>query len=285
MVPVEPSSLRSDLVEPTKDDPEMQRDTNNFNISINAGICPRKCAINVWHHHILAKQYFCKMKLWQNNTLAKWYFGKMILWQSNTLAKWHLGIHTVCFPNQHTVQSKRFCKLVHEKNANWMPEKPPIQRSLIFTGKTAARTSWSKRTTGSPNYLLLSLIFIYGYGCAVLFAAPRVVQDWVAFYHHGCRDAGTPLCMNMLWSHALPIRVFRVKTVQPSLNLSIFGHENHVSWSFYRFMLRDKRHCLQIEAWGWQHQLQTSQHHPSIRIAAQTHSTNAIWPQKHQLNW
>ena len=66
MVPVEPSSLRSDLEEPTKDDPEMQKDTNNFNIiSINADICPRKCAINVSHHHILAKTI-----LWQNDILA-----------------------------------------------------------------------------------------------------------------------------------------------------------------------------------------------------------------------
>ena len=98
----------------------------------------------------------------------------------------------------------------------------------------------------NPNYVLLSLILIYWYDCAVLLAAPRVVQDWLAFYHHGCRDAGTPPCMNMLWSHALPIQVFHVKTVQPSLNLRCFGHENHVSWSVYRFMLRDKRHCSQV---------------------------------------
>jgi hypothetical protein len=30
------------------------------------------------------------------------------------------------------------------------------------------------------------------------------------------------------------------------LNLRCFGHENHVSWSFYRFMLCDKRHCSQV---------------------------------------
>jgi hypothetical protein len=77
---VEPSSLSSDLVEPTKDDPEMQGDTNNFNISINAGICPRKCAINVLHHHILAKQYFGKMIFWQNDSVAEQHFGKMIFW-------------------------------------------------------------------------------------------------------------------------------------------------------------------------------------------------------------
>ena len=50
------------------------------------------------------------------------------------------------------------------------------------------------------------------------------MKDWVAFYHHGCRDDGAPPCMNMLRSHALPIPVFRVKTIQPSLNLRWFGH-------------------------------------------------------------
>ena len=209
----------------------------------------QKSALIFWRHNVLAKWYFSKTTLWQNDILAKWSCGKTILWQSNTLAKWYLGKHTGRFPNKHTVQSKRFCKLVHEIAANWMAEEPPIQRSLIFTGKPAARTSWSKRTPKtprSPNVVLLSLSLIYWCDCAVLFAAPRVVQDWVAFYHHECRDAGTPPCMNMLWSHALPIRVFRVKTVQPSLNLSLFGHENHVSWSFYRLMLRDKRHYLEV---------------------------------------
>ena len=33
--------------------------------------------------------------------------------------------------------------------------------------------------------------------CVVLFTAPKMVKDWVSFYHHWCRDAGTP-CMNML---------------------------------------------------------------------------------------
>ena len=50
------------------------------------------------------------------------------------------------------------------------------------------------------------------------------MKDWVAFYHQGCRDDGAPPCMNMLRSHALPILVFRVKTIQPSLNLRWFGH-------------------------------------------------------------
>ena len=110
----------------------------------------QKSALIFWRHNVLAKWYFSKT-LWQNDILAKWSCGKTILWQSNTLAKWYLGKHTGRFPNKHTVQSKRFCKLVHEIAANWMAEEPPIQRSLIFTGKTAARTSWSKRTPRTPG--------------------------------------------------------------------------------------------------------------------------------------
>ena len=143
----------------------------------------------------------------------------MILWQNNILAKSYLGIHTGRFPNKHTVQSKRFCKLVHEIAAIWLAEEPPIQRFLIFTGKTTARTSWSERTPQEPESCATKSDFVYWYDCAVLLAAPRVVQDWLAFYHHGCRDAGTPPCMNMLWSHALPIQVFH------ELNLRFFGLE------------------------------------------------------------
>ena len=93
MVPVGPSPLRSDLVEPTKDDPEMlQRDTHNFN-AINQ--C-RHLRPEMWQHDILAKQYFGKMIFWQNTTcgnmifwqndiLANQYFAKIIFWQSDIL--------------------------------------------------------------------------------------------------------------------------------------------------------------------------------------------------------
>ena len=50
MVPVEPSSLRSDLVEPTKDDPEMQQRDTNSKLSIHL----RKTSGNL---------IFCKTKL------------------------------------------------------------------------------------------------------------------------------------------------------------------------------------------------------------------------------
>ena len=162
------------------------------------------------------------MILRQNNILAKWYCGKTILWQNHIL-----GYTLVAFPTNtlFKVQSKRFCKSVHEIAAVWMAEEPPIQRFCIFTGKTKQEHHEANGPPRNPNYVLLSLILIYWYGCAKLFAAARVVQDWAAFYHHGCRDAGTPPCMNMLWSHALLIQVFHVKTVQSSLNLRFFGHE------------------------------------------------------------
>ena len=176
------------------------------------------------------------MALWQNNTLAKLYLGTMILWQSSTLANWYFG-KMIAWDTRWPLSKQTHCS----------------KQTILQIGSRNRHNLYGRRPNPkvfdlhrSPNYVLLNRILFYWYGCAVLFAAPRVVQDWVAFYHHGCRDAGTPLCMNMLWSHALPKWVFRVKTVQPSLNLSIFGHENHVNWYFYRFMLRDKRHCLQV---------------------------------------
>ena len=170
----------------------------------------------------------------------------MIFWQNHTLAKSYLGIHIGRFPNKHPVQSKRFCKSVHEIATVWMAEEPPIQRFCIFTGKTKQEHHEANGPPRNPNYVLLSLILIYWYDCAVLLAAPRVVQDWLAFYHHGCRDAGTPPCMNMLWSHALLIQVFHVKTFQPSLNLRFFGHETmSVDLSIgLCCVISDKRHCL-----------------------------------------
>ena len=106
-------------------------------------------------NNTLAKWYFGKMILWQNKTLAKWYFGKIIPWQNDFVAKQYFGKiiswDTLAAFQTNTVQSKRFCKLVHEIAAVWMAEEPPIQRFLIFTGKTAARTSWSKRTPQEPE--------------------------------------------------------------------------------------------------------------------------------------
>ena len=71
----------------------------------------------------LASPYFGRTILWQNDILAKQYFGKMVFWQNDIVTKQYFGkmvfgIHTGRFPNKHTVQSKRFCKLVHEIAAN-----------------------------------------------------------------------------------------------------------------------------------------------------------------------
>ena len=186
------------------------------------------------------------MILWQNNTLAKWYFGKMIFWQSNTLAKWYLGIHTGRFPNKHTVQSKRFCKLVHEIAAVWMAEEPPIQRFLIFTGKTTAITSWSKRTPQEPELCATKSDF------DLLIRLRQIVRCAKGGARLACvlssrvpgrRDAA-------VHEHALKSCAahtgFPCKNRSAKLEFEMFWSWNHVSWSFYRFMLRDKRHCSQV---------------------------------------
>ena len=180
------------------------------------------------------------MILWQNNTLAEQYIGKMISWETH----WPLPKQTHC--------SKQTILQIGSRNSRKLNGRRTTNPKVFdLHRKNSSKNIMKQKDPQDPQEpelcaTTVSLSLIYWCDCAVLFAAPRVVQDWAAFYHHECRDAGTPPCMNMLWSHALPIRVFRVKTVQPSLNLSLFGHENHVSWSFYRLMLRDKRHYLQV---------------------------------------
>ena len=169
-----------------------------------------------WQNDILAKQYFGKIIFWQNHTLAKWYCGK-----KNILAKSYLGIHAGHFPNKHTVQSKRLCKLAHERAAIWMAEEP----LLIFTGKTAARTPWSKRTPQEPESCATKSDF------DLLIRLRRTVRCAKGGARLGCvlssrvpgrRDAA-------VHEHALKSCAahtgFHVKTVQPSLNLRCVGHE------------------------------------------------------------
>ena len=96
-----------------------------------------------WYQNdIVAKQYCGKMIFWQNHTLAKWYCGKTIFWQNHIL-----GYTLAAFQTNTLFKTKS----VHEITAIWLAEEPPIQRFLIFTGKTAARTSWSKRTPQEPE--------------------------------------------------------------------------------------------------------------------------------------
>ena len=75
------------------------------------------------------------------------------------------------------------------------------QRQFEWQGATAAGTWFQpKQTCRKPEYVLVMKVWFWLTNekgeCAVLFAAPKMVKDWVAFYHHGCRDARTP-CMNM----------------------------------------------------------------------------------------
>ena len=143
---------------------------------------------------------------------------------------------------KHGVQSKRFCKLVHEIAAFLNGRKTAHPKVFDLYRKNSSRNMIKQTGPQEPEHVLLSLILIdqRNADCAVLFAAPRL--GCVALYHHGCRGAGTPPCMNML-----RCPVFRAKTVQPSWSLRSFSHESHVSGSFYRlFLLRDQRHCLQV---------------------------------------
>ena len=185
------------------------------------------------------------MIFWQNDMLAKWCFGKMIFWQNDTLAKWYLWIHAGRFPNKHTVQSKRFCKLVQEIAAIWMAEEPS-QRSLIFTGKTAARTSWSKRTPQEPESCATKSDF------DLLIRLRRTARCAKGGARLACvlssrvpgrRDAA-------VHEHALKSCAahtgFPCKNRSAKLEFEMFWSWNHVSWSFYRFMLRDKRHCSHV---------------------------------------
>ena len=88
-------------------------------------------------------------------------------------------------------QSKTLCK-----------KRLPKQPQFEWQGTIAAGTWFQrKQTCRNPNYVLVMKVWFWLTNekceCAVLFTAPKMVKDWVAFYHHWCRDAGTP-CMNML---------------------------------------------------------------------------------------
>ena len=151
----------------------------------------------------------------------------MIVWQNDIL-----GYTPADFQRWLQFSKKTLCKkrLLKQPQFEWQ-------------GATAAGTWFQrKQTCRKPNYVLVMKVWFWltNGECAVLFTAPKMAKDWVAFYHHECRDAGTP-CMNMLWSHALPIPVF-----QPSLSSSFLGHESHVGRSIYGFMVRDKGHCLLV---------------------------------------
>ena len=222
------------------------------------------------------------MILWQKKTLAKMaksHFGKMILWQ-NILAKSYLGIHTARFPNNHTVQSKRFCELVHEIAAVWLAEKPPIQRLLIFTGKTTAKTSWSKRTPQEPELCATKSDF------DLLIRLRRTARCAKGGARLACfLSSRVPGRRDAVHEHALKSCAahtgFPCKNRSAKLEFEMFGHENHVSWSFYRFMLRDKRHCSQVwfeagSTTAKQAQLSQLSHRHTVPTGKKT-SVASIW--------
>ena len=177
------------------------------------------------------------MIFWQNHTLAKWYCGKTIFWQNHIL-----GYTLAAFQTNTLFKAKS----VHEITAIWLAEEPPIQRFLIFTGKTAARTSWSKRTPQEPESCATKSDF------DLLIRLRRTARCAKGGARLACvlssrvpgrRDAA-------VHEHALKSCAahtgFPCKNRSAKLEFEMFWSWNHVSWSFYRFMLCDKCHCLQV---------------------------------------
>ena len=158
-------------------------------------------------------------------------------------------------------QSKTLCK-----------KRLPKQPQFEWQGTIAAGTWFQrKQTCRNPNYVLVMKVWFWLTNekgeCAVLFTAPKMVKDWVAFYHHGCRDAGTP-CMNMLCLKSCTAHTGFSAKIEVEM-----GHESHVSRSFYGFMVRDKGHCLL--AFRYEHGSANGKQSNTI-IAAQYHAAQLL---------
>ena len=222
----------------------------------------------VWQNDIVA-----------NHSLAKWYFDNMIFWQSNTLATWHFG-NMISWDTHWPLSKQSHCskqtilQTISRNSRKLNGRRTTNPKVFDLHRKNSSKNIMEETDPQEPELCATKSDF------DLLIRLHRIVRCAKGGTRLGCvlssrvpgrRDAGTPPCMNMLWSHALPIRVFHVKTVQPSLNLRFFGHENHVSWSFYRFMWRDKRHCSQVLWFGAG---STNSNQAQIPIVAQTHSTN-----------
>ena len=177
------------------------------------------------------------MIFWQNHTLAKWYCGKTIFWQNHIL-----GYTLAAFQTNTLFKANDF--------ANWLTKEPQFEwQKNNFWSSPEKPQQEHHETNGpprSPNYLLLSLILIYWYGCAVLFARQGwckigacILLSWVP----GLRNAA-------VHEHVLkPCAAhmgFLCKNCSAKFKFEMFWSWNHVSWSFYRFMLRDKRHCSHV---------------------------------------
>ena len=126
----------------------------------------------LWQNDILAKWFCGRTTLWQNDILVKWYFGKAILWQNDIL-----GYTLAAFQTNTLFKAKDF--------ADWFTKWPQIEwqknrqsKGLWSSAEKQQQEHYEANgPPRSPNYVLLSLVLIYWYNCAVLFAAPRVVQE------------------------------------------------------------------------------------------------------------
>ena len=177
-----------------------------------------------WQNDIVAKQCFGKTILWQNDILAKSYFGKMISWDT----RWPLSKQARC--SKQTILQIGSRK---SRNLNGRGTTFDLHR------KTAARTPWSKRTPQEPESCATKS------GFDLLIRLRRTVRCAKGGARLGCvlssrvpgrRDAAVH--EHVLKSCAAHTG-FPCKDRSAKLEFKMFWSWNHVSWSFYRFMLRE----------------------------------------------
>ena len=226
----------------------------------------------------LASPYFGK-----NNTFAKWYFGKIILWQNDIVAKQYFG-KIVSWDTHWPLSKQTHCskqtilQICSQNSRNLNGRRTTNPKVFDLHRKNKARTSWSKRTPQEPELCATMSDF------DLLIRLRQIVRCGKGGTRLGCvlssrvpgrRDAA-------VHEHALKSCAAHTglpcKDRSAKLEFEIFGSWNHVSWPFYRFMLCDKRHCLQVfwfEA-GSTHCKQTNTIQVFESYVAQAHSTNAI---------
>ena len=182
-----------------------------------------------WQHDFVAKQYFGKMICWQNDALAKWYFGKMTLWQNDYLwiHGWPLSKQTHC--SKQTVLQIGFKKTARN---NWMGRRT---KPKVFDLHRNKQQQEHREANGPPG----ARISATKPGFDLLIQLRRIVRCAKGGARLGCvlssrvpgrRDAA-------VHEHALKSCAahtgFPCKDRSAKLELEIFGHENHVSWSFF----------------------------------------------------
>ena len=142
----------------------------------------------------------------------------MIFWQNHTLAKWYFGKIILW---QNDIVAKQYF---------W-------QNHILGYTLAAFQTNTLLKANDFANWFTIRLRRTAR--CAKDGARlARVLSSRVP----GRRDAA-------VHEHALKSRAahgFPCKNRSAKLEFEMFWSWNHVSWSFYRFMLRDKRHCSQV---------------------------------------